>query len=682
MALVAALWIIRPFSPLKQIFFTAVCLLLTIPLIQYFGKKKAPEKKKAVPEGKPQKQTGFLLGCIFLAILTGLLIPTAVINSSPTEFINTSTMENPLIYVLSSFLLAVGTFVIWFDVYYKLINDTGKKWMNLGLWLLSGAAVIDYMFFGNNYGILSASLVYDRYPEVTAGAKLLNLLILAAVFVLMYFVWKKKKNFVKGGYAVLIAAVAVMSVVNIVNIQSMVHKGFSELEQQAEHEDEHATFHLSKTGKNVVVLMMDRGISGYIPYMMQERPELQEQFDGFTYYPNTISYGSHTFLGAPVFFGGYEYTPTEMNRRDEELLLDKHDEALKVMPVLFHDHDYKVTVCDPSFAGYCHTPDLSIYQDYPDIRCFNTLSEKSRDTNTSDVKNSEKLHRDFFCYSLFKISPPILHATLYCDGSYYSSDTSYGQVRDGMTHSVGIDPIFMRSYNVLHNLEKNTVLEDDAQGTFLMMSNNAPHDPAMLQEPQYEPAELVDNAEYEAAHKDRFIVNGQKLIVGNQFQMINYQGNMASWIQLGNWFDFLREAGVYDNTRIIISADHGLDLGQIESMLLGDEAWEDIMSFNPVLLVKDFDSHGFKTDDQFMTHADVPTLATQGIMENPTNPFTGKPIDSVQKKETQHYIFYSNAGLFENEARNTFVPGHWMVLDGDNLFDMAKWSHAEDPLGD
>ena len=32
---------------------------------------------------------------------------------------------------------------------------------------------------------------------------------------------------------------------------------------------------------------------------------------------------------------GYEYTPVELNKRSDELLVDKQNEALKVMPVLF-----------------------------------------------------------------------------------------------------------------------------------------------------------------------------------------------------------------------------------------------------------------------------------------------------------------------------------------------------------
>ena len=123
----------------------------------------------------------------------------------------------------------------------------------------------------------------------------------------------------------------------------------------------------SPQGKNVVVIMLDRAVNGFIPYIMNEKPELKAQFDGFTYYPNTLSYGYHTNIAAPALFGGYEYTPEGMAERPEVSLKEKHNEALKVMPLNFLREGYEVTVCDAPYANYQWIPDLSIYDDYPEI---------------------------------------------------------------------------------------------------------------------------------------------------------------------------------------------------------------------------------------------------------------------------------------------------------------------------
>lgn len=66
---------------------------------------------------------------------------------------------------------------------------------------------------------------------------------------------------------------------------------------------EDASFRLDREGRNVIVIMMDRAIGSFVPYLMNEKPELKEQFDGFTYYPNSLSYGYHTNIASPALYG-------------------------------------------------------------------------------------------------------------------------------------------------------------------------------------------------------------------------------------------------------------------------------------------------------------------------------------------------------------------------------------------
>ena len=150
--------------------------------------------------------------------------------------------------------------------------------------------------------------------------------------------------------------------------------------------------------------MLDRSISSYLPYLFNERPELEQQFAGFTWFPNTLSFGSRTLTGAPALYGGYDYTPQNMNLRSDELLVDKHDEALLTMPVLFDEAGYEVTVCDPSYAGYCSVPDLSIFDDYPNINSFNTEFGMFRTNNDTEQTIQNIWRRNFFCYGLMKAS--------------------------------------------------------------------------------------------------------------------------------------------------------------------------------------------------------------------------------------------------------------------------------------
>ena len=67
----------------------------------------------------------------------------------------------------------------------------------------------------------------------------------------------------------LIAAVAGMSVFNICDIQRELSKAKSNVIEKDAHCEN------SKDGRNVIVIMMDRAIGSYIPYLLQEKPELE-----------------------------------------------------------------------------------------------------------------------------------------------------------------------------------------------------------------------------------------------------------------------------------------------------------------------------------------------------------------------------------------------------------------------
>ena len=79
-----------------------------------------------------------------------VLIPSAVVNASPAEFIVLTEYCSPLRYVFSSFLLAAGTFLLWFNLFYYLAGKRAKRIMEAGICALSVFAVVDYMFFGTN----------------------------------------------------------------------------------------------------------------------------------------------------------------------------------------------------------------------------------------------------------------------------------------------------------------------------------------------------------------------------------------------------------------------------------------------------------------------------------------------------------------------------------------------------
>ena len=656
-------------SSRKEFFVILLSLILQVPIIYILLSKRLKFTTKEVVLTKNDKSL-FYFGVVFLALLTGIFIPSSVINSSPEEFVNTLTLSNPLVYIFNSCLISVGTFVIWFSIFYGLTDNKGKKIMGLLVCILGIIATIDFMVFGRNFGSLSPLLAYENNPKWDIKSFIINFIIIILTALLVLFIWKKKNEILKVVYAASIIGLVSISAYYCIRSNRIIKDKIAHLESITTNT---ATIPLSKDGKNVMIFMIDRAINGYIPYIFNERPVVAKQFDGFTYYPNTLSFGGHTNFCLSSVFGGYEYTPKELNKRDTELLKDKHNEALKVLPVMFDKNGYEVTVCDPSYAGYDWIPDLTIYNEYPDIHKYITMGNIGVPIEEFELKKEVVLNRNLFLYSIMKISPLFVQKTIYDKGDYCNLISSPIQICSDIHTATGINETFTKSYRVLQSLSKITNIKDNGN-TFMMMCNDTTHSPNLLTEPEYEPNEEVNNRKYDDAHKDRFMLNGRELKMETVNQVEHYQINMAAMIQLGNYFDFLREQDLFDNTRIIIVSDHGYALNQFDDMRLGNKWDEDVMFYNPILLVKDFDSDTFSIDNQFMTNADVPTIVTTGIIENPVNPFTGKIINNVEKFNHDQFVIHSREFSTSKNNGTKFIPAPWYAVH-DNIFDMNNWEY-------
>jgi YidC/Oxa1 family membrane protein insertase len=650
----------------KAVFFAGSAVFLQLPLIYRSWKRRNSGERRR--RKKPENRRLFFAGGVFLALLTGALIPSSVIKTSPLEFLDTSGFYHSLWFVASSFCLAFGLFVMWTSVFYFLVKPDTRAYFDRVVWILAGVFTVDYMFFGKDLGQLTRELAFQNELQFTVEGQLKNVLAVIAVVSIFYVIYRFRDKLaleilLAGGMALLC-----MVAVNIADI----HGAVSNLkDRNVEKEEELPRITLSKTGKNVIVLMLDQAIGKYVPYLFAEKPELEEQFAGFTYYANTVSFGAHTNFGTPALFGGYEYTPVEMNRKSGQTLASKHNEALKVMPVLFDQNGYQVTVCDPPFAGYQWIPDLSIYDEYPKIKCYN-LSGKYLDESL-EKRWIEYDKRNFFCYAVMKTSPLFLQKLLYDEGGYHQSEdavAAYYQKADSMYTAHGLQAGFMNSYRELAAYPELTDPVEESINTFIMMSNQATHEATMLQEPDYVPMAEVDNTEYESTHQDRYTLNGETLLMTTPVHAVYYQTNMAVLIQLGKWFDYMRENDVYDNTRIILVADHGRStLRDGDERRLGER---DIENFYPLLMVKDFGNTEFTISEEFMTNGDVPTLALAGILNDPINPFTGKMIDSSKKICHDQYIIGSEEADVLINNGNTFLPSKWYSVH-DDMRDVSNW---------
>ena len=648
-------------------------------VMKFVPAKKASSNSVNNENLKERGMMSFVIPALLMALLMGFYIPSTIISSAPTEFINNYSFFNPLQYIVSSAVLAFGAFVFWGCVFYKLSSIKVRNALSLGMTILVAGSLVNYMAFSQNYGTLSSILQFNSEIKNTTGLKVVNLLVLLVVIALTALLVCKLSRVVTIVLSGAIVSLAIMGGFNcsIINFSYKTNVKTAQSACKAE-------WTVSTDGQNVIVIMMDRALGEVLPYAMNENPELVRQFDGFTYYPNTLSFGMSTNFALPAVAGGYDYTPYNLNARSDESLESKHNESLYVMPVLFGENNFDVTVVDPSYAGYRWITDIGIYDSYPYVNAYYTGAKYNDMYKDMSDAVDGVLERNLFCYSLFKCSPIIAQPFMYNDGAYNSAEVGSGlfyktYLCTGVSTSEGYDMDYMNAYTFAEEWDDSTTVVNDSSNHFLYLTSNLAHSATLLQEPEYIPAAVVDNTSYDAANKDRFVLNGVEMDVSDKDQMSHYHANMGALIELGKFFDYLREQGCYDNTRIIVVADHGRNLGQFEHCLFDienplEEGPLDVQAFNPLFMVKDFNSSGVTVSNEFMTNADTPAIAMSGLIDNPVNPFTGNSITTENKKNDKLYVINSYDFSVDENNGNTFLPAYWYSVR-DGVFDKNNWNY-------
>ncbi len=639
--------------------------------------KKNIENFFVVKEGEmKQVKALFWTGALFCTVFLGLTIPAQLISTSPVEF-GSVVHNTPLALVVNALSLYAGFILVWAGIFYGISKESGKKIFAYLLWVVSICSLINYYLFYGKYGTMDYLLKFVELPIYNDLQKLINLGVLAVTAAVLIWIVNKQPKLCVRVLSVLILMMVALGGVNVVKTHTVLKsEGYYEVKKDTTIVP---TVPLSKNGKNVLVFMMDRAINEYIPYIFKERPEIAAQFADFVYYPNTISFGGCTNFAVPAIYGGYEYTPYEMNRRDTEALVDKHNEAILTLPVLYSENGYEVSVVDPSYANYKEYPDVSIFDGYENISGY-TTRDKYADYEYHNDEELVTQKKHVAIYSLFRVAPVLLQNSIYDEGNYLGKPVN----------SEGSDAVFYcaGSYATLDYLDEYMYVKGGSRNTFTVVNNNLTHEPSYLQMPDYDIGPNVSYYPYSAEALADFVVEGRYLTMPDWTAETHYQVNVAAYKLLGEFLDYLKEEGIYDNTRIIIVSDHGWPVLQTENVLIDEETG--LETYNPVLLVKDFagsdalnqgnvwymEEGNVNVCNTLMTNADVPTLCVTGTIDNPVNPFTGREINNNAKYEQPLKITTSqNSSILTNNGNVFDTSDHpWMEFSGNDIRNLNNWN--------
>lgn len=571
----------------------------------------------------------FALSSALLCVFGGIYITSTIVAASPSEFSFLGEFKSPLSIIFNTFSQFLGFFVLYPMLLYF---NSNKKYKNVltffaVLFFIIGFIGFNSMIALSDFVSLSVGL-HLNISELNClklVPSIINLILVVLAVCAVFALFQKNKfDFLKQFLTFALVIISVISLSNLFNIGVQYAKlakfheknnlSFKNSVTSSTEKFNEKLINLSKNGKNVLIIFIDRAISSYLPMIFEEYPELSDIYSGFVFYPNTVSFYGHTLLAYPPMIAGYEYIPDRLNARTSEKMLDKYNEALLVLPLIFKNNGYVSTVIEPPFENFEWAINDGKIFEAKGIKHF--IVPVSDDITFDKSVEINSFKRNFFYFNIFTSVPSFLKKMVYKNGAYKKL---YHDAKETV-----FDKYLLREYEKLSDLSEMTSISDDYKNTFTVFNNGILH---------------INN------YFDGFCA-------------VHYKLEKDAFFLIGNYLNFLKEKGVYDNTRIIIVSDHG------HWKQANNQINIKYTSFNPLLMVKDFNSNAeFKHDKAFMTNADATIFAVKNIIKNPVNPFSGKNIISfVNKDNIRIYI--------DNRSTPDSYKGTGCLQKGDNYYEV------------
>ena len=524
-------------------------------------------------------------------------------------------------------------------------------------------SLINAFIFTGNYGDINHFLVFEDSDRLLHGAKyfILNIFTLSlCILIILSFLYSKFVKFLPSILTIIVISFLTVSGFSAINI----YKEYQRLQKtDLRTVINNKAYKVSKTGKNIFILMLDRSMNFFIDPIFENNALVKKEYTGFTLFKNALAFGGGTHISSPSLFGGYEYTPDNLNKRYSELLVDKHNEALSVLPKLFSENGWNVSFTDPPWLNYSWIPDLSVFDKYDMIAQNIDYQGKYSQSLLKSLKFSQNnanlsaIHRNMLYFSFFRIFPSEIRRVFYSSGNYANS--KFPQY---------ITMAFIDSYSAIQNITKEVEFVED-KNCINIIVNNITHEP-----PKQSDIKILQK-EFLIPLADKYCLN--------EYTAEHFYANYLAHEECAKFFHFLKENDCYDNSRIIIAGDHGRYSMKTRDMsFLKDFAGTGFRpeELIPLMMMKDFNSDGnLKIDNTFMTLADIPFLTVKDLDEKlQINPFTGILFKDSQLKSPAKIMIGGEWQADKKLEMKEFKADEndWAFVKED-VYKPENWSHKE-----
>lgn len=366
-------------------------------------------------------------------------------------------------------------------------------------------------------------------------------------------------------------------------------------------------FEISDT-ENVLVFILDTMDERYYQAYIDTHPEYTEVLEGFVHYDNAAAAGSRTIIGLPAMFTGKPFTRTGLY---SEYLHDvwTHPNAFSVL----HDAGYKVSIYGSTIV---FSEDMVSYTDN---------FESGKGTVKSDLSLAETVYKA----DAFMFAPHILKRFF-----WYSTSDFYEQKEEGRNYS-------MKDWTFYKTFRK--------QGF-----STVPSEEKAMQ--------VYHLSGAHASYKmDEY---GKKAAQSTLEQQV-----AGGFYQIGIMLNDLKEKGLYDQSTIIITTDHG-------DINIGEYA---------MLLIKERNARGkYKTSSVPVSLFDLPNCLASLAGVQLHNRYSCEISALTDETERERHIFHNTSGISRiviNEYVCKGFAGEESSWEQVNQYDNAEAANEAYELG-
>lgn len=380
-------------------------------------------------------------------------------------------------------------------------------------------------------------------------------------------------------------------------------------------------FGFSKTGENIVVVMMDAFTGTHMERILQAEPELKRDLDGFVWYPDTLAAGPSTNTGIASVLCGYDCTPLAINAQGSESVAEKINRSYGNFINRLGDK-WDVSLYERNWLEEMR---LRKYTDH-DVLGLRYLSDAYTDRyiERNDIAIGRGNTDEFLlAVSVYSAVPWSGKNLIYRDGRWFES--FLGNKNEVLVLRALKDWALFDQLPELSNANRQ-------KSTFKFIDTELTHFPWFM-----DPGVC------------RIQTNPKREMSSDGVPLAHLATETCALKALAKWFDWMKKEGVWDNTTVVLASDHSAGDDPAYSKIFTDAGMgTGAARSNALLLVKKAGQAGeLKTDDAPMTAAKAAALWTGVEPPQPRIHILGKSRDEGYLIER---VWHVNGSMFDPKS--------------------------------